>query len=217
MPSATTADSASEAALLARLTGDDEEDGHAAAVQIVTRYRSIIEEAAWHVFGTWDPAEDVAQDVSLEFLRSYRTVVVRKGLKQYLFHAGRTRALNLLRSEERAKRRGAGPCADEDTVENDGLMYLAADDMKQEVYRAIESMPERQREIFVLINRDRITRSEAAELLRVSLQTIDNNMWMANNTIRKCLAEGQWTRTWNTEDLAQITNTAWTLAERQHA
>src|SRR5690242_16150810 len=136
MPDAACPDPETEAALLARLRSDDEVDGYDAAVEIITRYRRVMETAARHALDDWVLAEDVAQEVSLAFMRGYRTAVVRDGLQRYFGHASRTRALNLVRAERRGRQRAAlwGVPA---VSENDGPLHLAMDDLTHAVSRAL--------------------------------------------------------------------------------
>ncbi len=63
-------------------------------------------------------------------------------------------------------------------------------DRDARVWKAIDGLPERCREVFLLSKRDGLTQEEIAAELNISIKTVKNQMTKAYDRLRTALAEG---------------------------
>ena len=135
-------------------------------------------------------AEDLVQDVFLDLWTERRDLEVEQSLKAYLYGMVRHRALTHLRRNQTRDK----------WMQNGGLQEvsprLMADrsgvgleekERKQEAKRAIESLSERQYQIFVLSRRHDLTYAEIAVALDISVKTVETHMGRALKSLREQL------------------------------
>jgi RNA polymerase sigma-70 factor (ECF subfamily) len=171
-----------EEELLARLRrGDDE----AFASLFRAHYPTVLAAAA-RLLGDRSRAEEIAQDVMLELWRRREGLVLGVPVGAYLHQAARNRALNQLR-HERTTQRGepfvrvptASPRADQRALS--GELAAAAKD-------ALLALSAPQREVFELSRLRGLTYAEIAELLGISIKTVEARMGRALKELRERLA-----------------------------
>jgi len=138
--------------------------------------------------GSAEATEDIVQDL---FLHLWDTRGPRDGLRlsrPYLYAAARNRALKHLRHRrvveawiDRASREEASAS---DTPED---LYLRGE-LEDALRRAIEELPNRCREVFVLRRRDQLGLNEIAARLGVSAATVKSHLWRAMVLLKERLA-----------------------------
>lgn len=132
-------------------------------------------------------AEEVAQDVMLELWRRRDTVSVDESLRAYIVRAARNRALNHLR-HERMKVRTAPHAAGPTVTHPDAPARLAEAEIEAAVREAVDSLPERCREVFQLSRAQGLKYAEIAGVLGISVKTVEAQMGKALRTLRERLA-----------------------------
>lgn len=132
------------------------------------------------------PAEDAAQDVMLELWRRRREIVLETSLRAYLLRATRNRALNQIRHRRVAERvrpealgPSAAPSADRD---------LAEQELRAAIARAVGDLPERCREVFELSRVHGLKYAEIAQVLGISIKTVETQMGKAIRVLRERLS-----------------------------
>lgn len=132
-------------------------------------------------------AEDVVQDVMLELWRRRESLAIETTLRSYLFRATRNRALNLIRHEQVARRAepllaresASGPPADRRVREQE---------IASAVRHAVAELPARCREVFELSRVHGLKYAEIAEVMSISIKTVEAQMGKALRLIRERLA-----------------------------
>ena len=135
-----------------------------------------------------DLAEELVQDVFLKLWSKREQLAEIETFRTYLFRAARNTALNYLRRAklERRWREEQGTDADPPTT-------FAADDetVEQEValavQEAINKLPPRCREIFLLSRDGGLTYAEIARSLEISVKTVETQMGRALKSLRASL------------------------------
>lgn len=149
-------------------------------------YADLCEYALYFV-GSVEAAEDVVHDL---FLHLWHTRGPRDSVrltKPYLYTAVRNRALKSLRRRRVADAWIERAARDETAAaESPSDLYLHRE-LESVVAHAIDQLPSRCREIFLLRRHDLLSYEQIAERLGVSLGTVKSQMWRAAVLLREKL------------------------------
>jgi len=137
-------------------------------------------------------AENVVQDVFLWIWEKREEWQVEGTLKTYLFRAVKYKALDYLRHEE-VKRNYMREHAFLDENSNNPAMKIEQEIDKKEWIRvtqcAIEDLPERTRIIYKMSRMEGLTYSEIADVLEISIKTVESHMSSALDNLRLNLSK----------------------------
>jgi RNA polymerase sigma-70 factor (ECF subfamily) len=172
-----------EAELLARLRNGDED---AYATLFREHYPGLVITAT-HLLNERALGEEIVQDVMLELWRRRETLVLTGPVRAYLQQATRNRALNRIRQAKTAKRgevfvRGPTPSPMADA-------HAASAELQAAAARAIASLSEPQREVFAMNRTQGLTYMEIADVLGISVKSVEARMGRALKQLREQLAE----------------------------
>ena len=134
-----------------------------------------------------DAAEEVAQDVMVQFWNRRQAVDADMPLKPYLLRAVRNRALNHLR-HLRVRRESEKDVEAMYNAPGTADQPVAAKELGAAVKVAVADLPPRCREIFELSRVDGLKYSEIAEALEISEKTVEAQMGKALRILRERLA-----------------------------
>ena len=135
-----------------------------------------------------DLAEELVQDVFLKLWSKREQLAEIETFRTYLFRAARNTALNYLRRAKLERR-----WQEEEGANDDPPTTFAADDetVEQElasaVKEAINRLPPRCREIFLLSRDGGLTYAEIARSLEISVKTVETQMGRALKSLRASL------------------------------
>jgi RNA polymerase sigma-70 factor (ECF subfamily) len=135
-----------------------------------------------------DVAEELVQDLFLKLWAKREQLSEIETFRTYLFRAARNHALNYLRRQKLERRwqeehvddeeAASTPLADEDASEHE---VAAA------VREAIDRLPPRCREVFLLSRDGGLTYAEIARTLDISVKTVETQMGRALKSLRGAL------------------------------
>ncbi len=165
--------------LMRRLRAGDEQ----AMAALLAEHWTPVVSYAFGLLGSWDKAEDVAQDA---FVRLWaRRKKWSRGSPGALVHRiARNAALDVLKSPRyAAQHEDPDMFAGERTPDRD----VELSELKQAVARAVRALPPRRREIFKLAREGGFTYGEIAEIMEISRQTVANHMSLALSDLRVML------------------------------
>lgn len=132
-------------------------------------------------------AEEIVQDVMFKVWERREQLEVGDALKTYLFRATRNHALNLLRRRRLERLWQATLPREERSVAAE-----EADDsseMERAVRRAIDALPDRCREVFLLSREHALSYSAIAATMGISVKTVETQMGRALKALRASLRE----------------------------
>jgi len=174
-------------------------------VELVRRIRAGDERALEEVFRTYyagmcsfvrrfvlapDVSEELVQDVFFKLWSKRESLTDIDALRTYLFRAARNTALNYLRRkklenawEEREAARGE-PLSQASTDDD-----AATDEVSRAVQGAVNKLPPRCREIFLMSRDAGLTYAEIAVALGISVKTVETQMGRALKSLRLSLAK----------------------------
>ena len=137
-------------------------------------------------------AEEVVSDVFISIWENRAQLISIDNISLYLYVSVRNRSLNAL---EKLKRERT-IWIEETNVEFRGFVVdpmhsmISAENMN-EITKAIKSLPPKCQLIFKLVKEDGLSYKEAAELLELSVKTIENQMGIALKKLAGALPAGQ--------------------------
>jgi len=156
---------------------------------LLRRYWAPVVGYVDRMLGSEDAAEDVAQEAFIQLWRHRAAWVDQGSVQGYLYRTARNLALNEARRLEvrvRSSQRLRASAASErrpttPSEELDGRM------LERAVEGALAALPERRREVFVLIRFHGLSYRQVAEVMGVSAQTVANQMTAALAELRRSL------------------------------
>ena len=130
--------------------------------------------------GAAEDAEDIVQQAFADVWEKIRAGETILNLKAYLFQAVRNRSLSFASRASIYETTEQLP--DKPDLEPDEQIALAERDAR--LWSAIDRLPPERRRIFLLSKRDGMKYQEIADLLHISIKTVENQTSKALKTLR---------------------------------
>jgi RNA polymerase sigma-70 factor (ECF subfamily) len=124
-----------------------------------------------------DAVEDLVQDVFFSVWQRREALDPQQSLRAYLYKATRNEALKHLDRQERWPR--AQREVRERSLRGQPGEKMQHNELKAEMWKALDALPDRRREVFLLSRRHELTYAEIAELLDISVKTVETQMGRA--------------------------------------
>ena len=127
-------------------------------------------------------AEDVVEDA---FTKAWQLIEDGKDFadfKSYMYRMVHNGCISFLRSKKETVGLEFVPEAYEDTVDTS--------ERDARIWKAIDDLPEKCREVFLLSKRDGLSNEEIAEKMGISIKTVKNQMTKAFSRLREALSSG---------------------------
>jgi RNA polymerase sigma-70 factor (ECF subfamily) len=140
--------------------------------------------------GSLDAAEDIVQDVLFRMWEGRERLEVREDLKTYLYGAARNRALDYLRHQTVVRRSHGRVESSGDAVLRSAWKPEPPDaavglsELDAAIRRAIDRLPVRCRQTFMLSRDEGMTYAQVAAVMGVSVKTVKIQMGRALKVIR---------------------------------
>lgn len=145
-----------------------------------------------HLFLEKEAAEDVVQELFVYIWEHMDGIKIHTSLEAYLFKSTYQRCLNQIKHHKmkethhkqlenrfaEMEHRIFNPDTDE------SIRKLFMSDLKKEMRNAINELPDRCREVFMLSYVYQLKNKEIAEALNISVNTVENHMTNALKTLR---------------------------------
>ena len=132
-------------------------------------------------------AEDIVQEVFLSMWQKRKTLPVMDSVIAYLRRSVRNRSLNYLRDQKRIPS-GDGEMPVMSSSADVASAPLELEELQQKVKKAIDSLPERCRLVYVLSRFEDLSHKEIGEKMNISPKTVENQMSRAYKFLRAILS-----------------------------
>lgn len=137
---------------------------------------------ALRVVGDADDAEDVVEEAFARAWQAIEEGVEIANFKAFMFKCVRNECVGFLRARREYAALEDVPEVCDETVDT------SVRDAK--IWRAVDALPEKCREVFLMSKRDGLSQEEIAEELGISVKTVKNQMTKAFSRLREALASG---------------------------
>lgn len=138
-----------------------------------------------------DEAEDIVQDVFVEFWKRKDSIDVGEQIQAFLYRSVYTKALNILKHRAIVENHNA----EEDEYYRKRLEYYQPDnsdvirrietrELRHEIYTAINELPDKCKEVFKLSYLHDMKNKEIADAMNISLRTVEAHMYKALKFLR---------------------------------
>jgi RNA polymerase sigma-70 factor (ECF subfamily) len=134
--------------------------------------------------GSNDTSEEIAQDMFIYFWQNAPVIDIKTSLKAYLFTSARNFSLNYIKKS--SIRQKYHEAAQRETQNTETIIpEEKTERFKKLLNQAVDKLPQKCREIFELSKYEGLTYEEISEFLGLSRKTVENQMGIALNKIRK--------------------------------
>jgi len=175
-------------------------DGSAFA-QLVRRHQTALYNFAFRQLGTTQLAEDVVQDAFVRVVQNAADFKHEARFTTWLYTIARNLCIDQMRKralrrhpsldEPRTADEGDGPTLGEQTA--DGTVNVERDaggsEIKQRIAKAVEALPDDQREVFLMRELGNLPFKEIAEITGVPENTVKSRMRYALERLQEALCE----------------------------
>lgn len=135
-----------------------------------------------------DKAEDVVQTCFVNFWEKRNAISIQSTFKAYLFRSVYNRSINeYTRSKKIVNEEISTLNEVSGSASVDPILILEGEEIQRKIDNAIAAMPDGCRTIFMLSREDLLTYKEIAEMLQISVKTVENQMGKALKIMREHL------------------------------
>lgn len=168
-----------------RLIAGDEE----AFCELYAAYKNRLIYFAMKFVKSHDFAEDIFQDAFTAIWQGRRFINPDASFSSYLYTIMRNRILNQLRDIDKEDALKENILAQAIDHSDDTKGHILANDLKEIVTRALETLTPRQREIFEMSREAQLSHREIADALGISIHTVQEHISVSLRTIRTYLTK----------------------------
>lgn len=170
---------------MVRLINNDQD----AFCELYARYKDRLLYFAMKFVKSRDFAEDVYQDAFTIIWQSRRFLDPERAFSSYLYTIVKNRVLNILRDIENDRKLKSYILANAIDYNDSTNQYLQTNELEVILTKALKKLTPRQRQIFEMSRNEQMTHKEIAEILGISVFTVQEHISIALKSIKDYLKE----------------------------
>ena len=157
--------------------------------KLVDDYRNMVFRTCFGIVRNADDADDLAQEVFIEVFNSIATFRADSKVSTWLYRIAINKSLNFIRSQKRKRFfQSIGLTSTPDVPEQTNSSDLIENDQRKQILdAAIQALPENQRTAFVLHKIEDLPYKEIAEIMNLSLSSVESLLFRAKQNLQKRL------------------------------
>jgi len=166
------------------------EDDYAAFEQIFKRTYKMLCAYSCKVVKNREMAEEIVDDVFFGLWSNRKKIQITSSFQGYLSTAIRNRSLDWLRKlkhKQSTDLQNAGVLICGQSIAHETLIYH---ELQEQIEAAIQGLPRQCRTIFLMSRDQDLKYKEIAEILNISIKTVDTQMGRALKHLQKAIAVG---------------------------
>lgn len=129
-------------------------------------------------------AEEVALDIFATVWEKSSGIAIHTSIKAYLFTAAKNRAISIFRRNKSHLLAELDMEQSQLIADERSHLYLENEELRQLIDKAIESLPEQSRKIYLMAWEENLSHKEIAQKLGVSPKTVENHVGIALRKLR---------------------------------
>lgn len=134
-------------------------------------------------------SKNLVQELFIHLWEKRKSVTITSSLRAYLFQSTRNKSLNYIRDhKKKSPVTITSKLENEIVAELDSFEDFDKNHINSEITNAIESLPPKCKEIFLLSRQKSLTYREIAEELNISQKTVENQMGIALKKLKHKLS-----------------------------
>ncbi|MCD8385313.1 MAG: sigma-70 family RNA polymerase sigma factor [Bacteroidales bacterium] len=137
---------------------------------------------ALRILDNADDAEDIVEEAFMKAWKAISSGTEIDNFNSYIYRSIRNECVSLLRKKTDFE--------DIDNVPEISEEVIDTSVRDARIWKAIDSLPEKCREIFLMSKRDGFSNQEIADELGISIKTVKNQMTKALSRLREALSTG---------------------------
>lgn len=152
---------------------------------IYERYHKLLYVLAYKYLKDNDTAKDAVQQIFLKFWESRSLFSIHINLRNYLYTMLKNHLLNEIRNNYTALEKNYELAQETIEYENEILSKLEEKEMTEQLYRAIDSLPEQKKAVCLYKLKDSLSNQEIAEKMQISIPTVKTHYSQAIKLLRE--------------------------------
>lgn len=153
---------------------------------LYNKYKKRIEYFIFNIVKDYQKAEDIAQESFIYIMQN--KMKENSSFKYYIYMVAKSRAINYINVEKRRNEISEKYLYNSiDSAEKDVLEFIVEEENKKEIMNAIEQLDEKYRNVIYLVNIEKLSYKETAEILGQTLQNTKNLVHRGKKELRKHL------------------------------
>ena len=152
---------------------------------IYERYHKLLYVLAYKYLKDNDTAKDAVQQIFLKLWESRPLLSIHINLRNYLYTMLKNHLLNEIRNNYTALEKNYELAQETIEYENEILSKLEEKEMTEQLYRAIDSLPEQKKAVCLYKLKDSLSNQEIAEKMQISIPTVKTHYSQAIKLLRE--------------------------------
>ena len=162
-------------------------EGHQTAFKTVfDQYYRPLTLFALKYIGDVEESKEIVQEFFVRFWTKHEAINIRFSLKTYLYQGVRNACLNFIESNKVVQRHMRGYSKAELSSDNPLENMLAAE-QEEILMQAVDRLPEKCRQIFLLSRMEKFPNQAIADQLQISIKTVEAQISIALKRLRDLL------------------------------
>ena len=160
--------------------------------KIYSSYRELLCLYAKRILDNREDAEDIVNDTFLKLWETRDQMHKTKSLLAYIYRSVRNDCLDFLKHRQVISEYVTSLSSDPDIVHDDAhpLSLILSNESVNEIERAIDSLPSRCKEIFLLARLEGLSHQDIAKQLGITVNTVKAQITIAIDKLHQMLGNG---------------------------
>jgi RNA polymerase sigma-70 factor (ECF subfamily) len=156
--------------------------------QLVESHTAFVYNTCYNLIGNHQQAEETAQDVFLQVYKSSGNFRHKSKVSTWIYRIAVNRSLNVIRQNKRSRWIKSLTTLDiEESAGEKPDELLEKKELKKLLKAAVDSLPEKQRTVFILNKYENLSPGEIAEILGISTNSVEVRLHRAKIKLQKKL------------------------------
>lgn len=161
-----------------------QESDEKAFTAIYVRYHQLLYVVAYKYLKNKEQTKDAVQQIFLKLWESRTLLSIQVSLKNYLYTMLKNQLLNEIRNNTTALEKNYELAQEPVTFENELLDKLEEKEMMEQLYRAVDNLPEQKRAVCLYKLKEELSNYEIAEKMQISVPTVKTHYSQALKMLR---------------------------------